>query len=307
LDTRGLITCPRKPGAVYELTALPIITGRGANAGLKCDEKRGIFSPMHSPWNDTDVVESYARKTSLQPAEQTILDILKRGHLSEQSMLDIGVGAGRTTPHFAALFKEYVGIDYAPNMIEACKKRFLDQYANTSFLVGDARSMPSFQDRTFDLILFSYNGIDYICHQDRLAALKEIHRVGKPGGRFCFSTHNLKSANKVFRPKQPRTLSLRKTARRLARRFLITFIYNRYSELKNLGQVEHAMINDGGYSYRFKTYYIRPAYQLEQLGAYFDHVRVFSRTSGNEITNLAELDCNDDEWLYYLCTIKGGA
>ena len=73
-------------------------------------------------------------------------------------MLDIGVGGGRTTLHFAPLVKEYVGIDYSQNMIKACQERF----AQVSFQTADARSMGIFKDSTFDFILFSYNGIDYI-------------------------------------------------------------------------------------------------------------------------------------------------
>lgn len=41
-------------------------------------------------------------------------------------MLDIAVGAGRTTLHFASLIKSYVGIDYSSGMITECKKSLGD-------------------------------------------------------------------------------------------------------------------------------------------------------------------------------------
>lgn len=37
------------------------------------------------------------------------------------TMLDIGVGAGQTTPYFAQSVKEYIGIDYSSQMIQACR------------------------------------------------------------------------------------------------------------------------------------------------------------------------------------------
>ena len=38
-------------------------------------------------------------------------------------MLDIGVGTGRTTMHFAGLVKEYVGVDYSSALIQACPEK----------------------------------------------------------------------------------------------------------------------------------------------------------------------------------------
>ncbi|MBF0188289.1 MAG: methyltransferase domain-containing protein, partial [Magnetococcales bacterium] len=48
-----------------------------------------------------------------------------------------------------------------------------------------------FETTSFDVVLFSFNGIDYIHpYSARLATLREIWRVLKPDGLFIFSTHN---------------------------------------------------------------------------------------------------------------------
>ncbi len=56
-------------------------------------------------WEEDDIVEYYTQLTALQPPEVTITNIL-RDRLSGMGMLDIGVGAGRTTLYFAELVSQ---------------------------------------------------------------------------------------------------------------------------------------------------------------------------------------------------------
>ncbi len=105
------------------------------------------------------IVNYYRSLNALQPAEQMILDRLSPS-LSNLKMLDIGVGAGRTTQYFCDQTAEYIGIDSSPEMIAACQNRFSQsplKNANVSFEVCDARDMNCFADDTFDFILFSFN------------------------------------------------------------------------------------------------------------------------------------------------------
>ncbi|HWO41630.1 MAG TPA: class I SAM-dependent methyltransferase [Candidatus Eisenbacteria bacterium] len=73
-------------------------------------------------WRDPAVVAEYARAADLQPAERTVLALLEPA-LASMDMLDIGVGGGRTALHFAHRMRLYVGIDYSPEMIAACRAR----------------------------------------------------------------------------------------------------------------------------------------------------------------------------------------
>ncbi|WP_394846974.1 class I SAM-dependent methyltransferase [Pendulispora brunnea] len=133
------------------------------------------------------VARPRARAATLQPAETTILERL-HVELPGMTMLDLGVGGGRTTEHFAPRVKRYIALDGSPATLRAWCKRF----AGTpyEFLLGDARTLP-FHDDTFDLVLFSRNGIDDVDHDDRGRVLREVRRVARHGGTFVFSTHNL--------------------------------------------------------------------------------------------------------------------
>ena len=141
-------------------------------------------------WRAKDIVEEYRGHTGLQPPEETFLKLL--AGYSHVKLLEIGVGGGRATAHFAKAVEEYWGIDYSAEMIAACRERFGESSNHLRFAVCDARAMNICPDRYFSCILFSFNGIDYMLHRDRLRVFEEVQRVGKSGGLFFFSTHNCK-------------------------------------------------------------------------------------------------------------------
>ncbi len=217
-------------------------------------------------------------------------------------MLDIGVGGGRTTQHFANLVQEYVGIDYAKEMIAACQQRF-SASSSRVFKVGDARDMSQFQDESFDFILFSFNGIDVLSHLDRLQVFQEVSRIGKPGGYFCFSSHNLQGLEREFNWRNQISLNPLKTYVNLIMFALLRF-FNGSISPQQIKHSDHQIIQDESHNFRLKQYYIRPQAQFDQLKANFGNVRIYSWKSGLEITTQQELIVNADMWLYYLCEIK---
>lgn len=248
-------------------------------------------------WNSGYVVQRYIAVDQLQKPEQHILNLLKE-QLPGMRMLDIGVGAGRTTLHFAHLVKEYVGFDYAENMVKACQERFPE--IKNAFHLGDVRSMPEYEQGTFDLILFSFNGLGYIDHEDRLKALKEIKRVGKTGGYFVFSTHNALYINQLYRFKW--NLKLKDFIYQFYSLFMLIALNGLPGKYKKR---PFAILNDGTNRFSLKTYYMTPLAQIEQLNSLgFKNVRLFSSQTGNEIEPTDMHESGYDHWIYYLCEIS---
>jgi SAM-dependent methyltransferase len=140
------------------------------------------FNAFSSP----EVVEFYANSSGLLPAEAYAFEkFVPQG----AAILDIGVGCGRTTPYLAAKARRYVGIDYVKAMIDVCTIKFPEHF----FCCADATQLTKFEDASFDVVVFSFNGIDAIPAKDaRLRCFLEVYRVLKPGGRFIFSSHNAK-------------------------------------------------------------------------------------------------------------------
>lgn len=102
------------------------------------------------------------------------------------AILDIGMGAGRTTSLLRLLSDDYTGLDYSRTMVERARQA----YPESTLAEGDARDLSRFPDNSFDLVVFSYNGIDSVDHQDRALILREFHRVLKAGSPLVFSTLN---------------------------------------------------------------------------------------------------------------------
>lgn len=122
----------------------------------------------------------------LFPAEAAILSSV-RARVKGKAILEIGVGAGRVTPHLQALTRHYVGFDYSPVMIEAAKV----SYPGAQLFVHDATDMSAFKTGEFDAGFFCGQGIDDVKLADRVRILNEVHRVLKADGIFVFSSHNL--------------------------------------------------------------------------------------------------------------------
>lgn len=136
-------------------------------------------------YRSSDVIEQYLAEDLLQPAEITILKQI-HNEVAGKKILDIGVGGGRTIPHLLGISTHYQGIDYSEEMINACKKK----YSQVNLSHDDVRNLPELQNDELALVFFSFNGLDYMGHEDRLLVLKEIYRILAQGGYFVFSSHN---------------------------------------------------------------------------------------------------------------------
>jgi ubiquinone/menaquinone biosynthesis C-methylase UbiE len=249
-------------------------------------------------YEQADLVQKFYRDRSLHKPEQTILDYLS-ADLKNMRMLDIGVGAGRTTFYFAELVKEYIGIDAARNMIDACKERFANTRKNISFEVCNVRNMGIFEDNYFDFILFSYNGLDLLNQEGRLEALYEIRRVCKPGGLFYFSSHNLCSVKRTFSVKWSAILKNPKALLYLLKLPIIRLLNPSPEKLEKM---DYAIIKDGGHRFRIITYYIKPEKQIEQLNELgFTNIKIFSLEDGKEVDINSDLSFAKDFWLHYSC------
>jgi len=245
------------------------------------------------------IVNYYKQIKSLQPAEENILNLL-RDQLPSFKMLDLGIGGGRTTQYFAPIVDEYIGIDYSPAMIAACEKRFAPLPKNVSLEVADVRDLSRFKDNYFDFILFSFNGIDYIEHEERLRVFQEIRRLNKLGGYFCFSTHNLEAIKLKFNWQKQISLNPVNTYVNLVM-YLIWRLANPTISLKGLSDADYAIIRDEPHNFRLSNYYVNPGVQLKQLEPYYQQIRVYSWQTGREIINTDNLNYPADMWLYYLC------
>ena len=135
-------------------------------------------------YSDPAVVAVYAKMEELWPCEEVLF---QRWIRPGATVLELGVGGGRTAGPLAKIASCYIGLDYSQGMVEACRAR----YPQLEVHHGDATDLSRFEDRHFDAVVFSFNGIDYIrSDEGRATCLREVARVLKPGGVFVVSSHN---------------------------------------------------------------------------------------------------------------------
>ena len=106
-------------------------------------------------------------------------------------VLEIGCGLGTDGAQFAQAGADYTGIDLTDAAIELARKRFELSNLPGSFRTDDAERL-SFSDETFDLV-YSHGVLHHT--PDIEAAIREIHRVLRPGGRAKVMLYHRNSYN----------------------------------------------------------------------------------------------------------------
>lgn len=133
-------------------------------------------------YNTPSVVADYEQGPHLLPVEEFLFNsYIKPG----DAILDIAVGAGRTSRYLATIASRYVGIDYAPEMLKVCR----NNYPQLDFREMSATNLSSFQDKTFNSVVISLNALDeLLTNEDRRRCLLECWRVLHANGVLIFSS-----------------------------------------------------------------------------------------------------------------------
>ena len=115
------------------------------------------------------------------------MDIRWRGMIAQRAaamgdrVLDVATGTGDVA--FAiqqAGASAVIGLDFSPEMIAAAEAKARERHAPVEFLIGDAMQLP-FPNDSFDACTVSF-GLRNM--PDYAAAIAEMTRVLRPGGRF---------------------------------------------------------------------------------------------------------------------------
>ncbi|MEM7103995.1 MAG: methyltransferase domain-containing protein [Bacteroidota bacterium] len=140
-------------------------------------------------------IESYANFTLEVGLWESEKYVFQKYLDPENRILDLGCGTGRTTiPLYQLGYQKIYGVDLTPEMINKANELNLQYHLSLDFQVGDATNL-SFEDQTFDAVIFSFNGLMSIPEaESRLQAILEINRVLKPDGHFIFTTHDRDAA-----------------------------------------------------------------------------------------------------------------
>jgi ubiquinone/menaquinone biosynthesis C-methylase UbiE len=130
-------------------------------------------------WADPERASGYVVHFT-RVADQAIESLLDAvGAKRNLKALDLCCGHGNVSAALVARGCDVVGADFSPEMLAIARKRV----AGARFMEADAQDLP-FQNEEFDIVVSSLG----VCHvADQPSALKEVHRVLRPGGRFAMT------------------------------------------------------------------------------------------------------------------------
>ena len=144
---------------------------------------------MHSEkllqhYNRPTIAAGYGQQEGITPCERLLFDAyIKPG----MAVLDVGVGGGRTSPYLAENASRYVGIDYASEMLQICRKK----YPQWEYLQCSVADLSPFQNGSFDVVVIAFNMLgDLYPNETRWRCFQECHRVLRENGLFIFSSPN---------------------------------------------------------------------------------------------------------------------
>lgn len=105
-------------------------------------------------------------------------------------VLEIGVGAGTDFIQWLRAGASAVGVDLSPNSLAEARARVdAEGFVEAELVVADAEHLP-FADASFDVV-YSYGVLHH--SPDTAAAIREVHRILKPGGEARLMVYHVPS------------------------------------------------------------------------------------------------------------------
>jgi len=151
--------------------------------------------------NDARFWDRAARKYAASPISdmesyERTLENTRRHLKSTDTVFEFGCGTGTTALKLGPAVTRLVATDIAGEMIAiAREKAAADGVTNVEFAVATPGTAP-YPDASFDAVL-SFNVLHLV--EDRAAALRDLHRMLKPGGVFISKTPALSEMSLLIR------------------------------------------------------------------------------------------------------------
>lgn len=138
--------------------------------------------------------------------EPFIPEIARFEDTAGRDVLEVGIGLATDFVRFARAGARATGIDLTEASVAAARARLEQEGLDATVLVADAESLP-FDDASFDVV-YSYGVLHHT--PDPAAAVREIHRVLRPGGEARIMLYSRRSwfalavwARHVLRRRRP--------------------------------------------------------------------------------------------------------
>lgn len=181
-----------KPSAASERGGPAAAGGdRAGSAAFWTDYQPGLRFSEHEPGTPEFFAQVERHRYALEPH---IEEIVQFEGWAGKDVLEVGCGIGTDGVRFARAGARYAAVDGSPRAVELARRRFELEGAEGAFAQGPATVLP-FPDSSFDLV-YSHGVIHHI--EDTERAVREFHRVLRPGGTALVMLYHRRSFNYYF-------------------------------------------------------------------------------------------------------------
>jgi ubiquinone/menaquinone biosynthesis C-methylase UbiE len=150
-----------------------------------------MVTPSEGPNETERVLRLYDKDAHKYDREMNLFDrLLFAGarewvcSQAEGEVLEVGIGTGRNLPHYRSGVR-LTGVELSPAMLKIARTRARELGVEIDLRVGDAQAL-EFPDQSFDNVVCTLS----LCTiPDDRAAIREVRRVLRPGGRFLLLEH----------------------------------------------------------------------------------------------------------------------
>ena len=154
------------------------VLGKPTDRSKKYWEKAAKQDIEKTMWH---ICDGYDKKT-FDTKPTGFVNILKKIDLENKIVMDLACGIGRTCKWISPHVKEYVGVDFIPEMIEKAKS-YNSSFENAKFYVNDGKTLENFKDNSHDVI-FCELAFQHMLKHIQKSYIKEVFRVLKNNGIF---------------------------------------------------------------------------------------------------------------------------
>jgi SAM-dependent methyltransferase len=128
--------------------------------------------------------EHFRDELARKPFDRLMLDWLAEKVAGRGTICDMGCGPGQVAAYLAGRGLEVCGVDLSPGMVHEARRLHPD----VPFAVGDMLALSSVADASYGGVAAFYS-ILHLPRERVVEALRELHRVLRPGGVLLVAFH----------------------------------------------------------------------------------------------------------------------
>jgi ubiquinone/menaquinone biosynthesis C-methylase UbiE len=134
---------------------------------------------LYQDWLVPVLIDLSMRNKRLRPYRERVAGA------AEGRVLEVGIGSGLNLPFFGQRAREVFGLDPSSRLLARARDQKQHTQVHVHLLEGSVECIP-LGDRSMDSVVMTWSGCSI---PDVRAALREMRRVLRPGGRLLFVEH----------------------------------------------------------------------------------------------------------------------